>query len=343
MKVGKEMKHVLIMIFGIAVLSGCSNFKSSKHVDMTPFAEHTVGLISDISYGLNSQRMVYLREYRDTPVVQAYGADWGQLRPVLRGVAAYSIAVVTLSKSNITDAQRNEQLATFLDKLLRPVIQRPESPFIYSEAEFDGILENIRTQKTYLNGLLSAQPIVDELARFSGEHLDMLKDHLATTTFWLDARILEDHSAAVTYHKILVGSQANAFDLLALLRDYRQGREADAIGKLLEKDRVLAELVKDKSNVTLDEVEAIENKLLWRLEQTRNLLDQIAPDLVLFRNKIMELDKLSKASDDSITKTRITMIIWSRAHQRLASGVTDPAKVDLMGIAQRALKASMPF
>jgi hypothetical protein len=279
----------------------------------------------------------------ETPEVQKYAENWAHLRPVLRGVAAYSIAIVTLSKSNMTDAQRNEQLAAFLDRLLRPVIQRPDSPFIYSESDFDGILENIRSQKKYLDGLIAAQPLVDEIARFTGIGLDVQKDQLGATRNWLDSTIKEDHSSSIKYHRVLLASQANSFDLLALLRGYRQGKESDAMTELLRKDRVLAELVKDESNVTLEEVRAVEEKLLWRLEQTRKLLDQIEPELELFRKKILELDRLNKNASESITKTRITMIVWSRAHQRLSTGVTDPAKVNLMGIAQRALNAAMPF
>jgi hypothetical protein len=37
------------------------------------------------------------------------------------------------------------------------------------------------------------------------------------------------------------------------------------------------------------------------------------------------------------------MIAWARSHQRLASGVTDPAKIDVLGLAKKAAKNVGPL
>lgn len=68
---------------------------------------------------------------------------------------------------------------------------------------------------------------------------------------------------------------------------------------------------------------------------------QVQPELDLYRIKMWELDKLFKGASNNITKTRGTVIIWSRSHRGLASGVVNPATFDVMGIAKRALSAAM--
>jgi hypothetical protein len=65
--------------------------------------------------------------------------------------------------------------------------------------------------------------------------------------------------------------------------------------------------------------------------------------LELYRNKVYELDELARLASENLTKTRITVIVWSRTHRGLAQGITDPAKFDVMGIAKQALSSALPI
>ena len=150
-------------------------------------------------------------------------------------------------------------------------------------------------------------------------------------------------SSALKYHKLMVEAQRHTFDMLVLLRNYRKGADPDGLQQLLNRDLILAELVPDKSKVTLKELDALQERLLFRLSETRRLLDQLEPELELYRKQVVELDKLTQGATSNLVKANVAIIIWSRAHHRLATGVTDPAKIDLMGITKAALDAALPY
>jgi hypothetical protein len=44
----------------------------------------------------------------------------------------------------------------------------------------------------------------------------------------------------------------------------------------------------------------------------------------------------------ALRQARVAIIAWSRAHQRLASGITDPAEIDIFGIAKKAAGDFVP-
>jgi uncharacterized protein YceK len=341
------MRRLLITVLILTTLSGCSSIgsyvKPQERVDITPFAENTISLISEVNYGLNVRSAVYLSEYIDAPVLEEYRAQWNVFRPVLRGIAAYSIAIVTLSKSDITKKERAEQLAKFLDHLLRPVATREETVFLYGEDELDEILADIRSRENLLDGLRAAQPLIDEIARFSGEHLDGIKDTQDRAQAQLMEMIAGDHTEVLEFNDLLKESQAKTLHSLKLLSDYRHGYNENALDELLDTDRELREILPSARKASLKDLRSIEERLLFRLKGIRELKEQLVPDIEFYHNKIRELELAVQHATSNLTRARVTIIIWSRTHQRLAEGVTDPAKVDVMGLAKQALDASLPF
>jgi hypothetical protein len=250
---------------------------------------------------------------------------------------------VTLSKSDITKKERTEQLAKFLDHLLRPVAMREETVFLYGEEELDKILADIRSQENLLDGLRAAQPLIDEIARFSGEHLDGIKDTQDRAQAHLMEMIAGDHTEVLEFNDLLKESQSKTLHSLKLLSDYRHGYNENALDELLDTDRELREILPSARKASLKDLRSIEERLLFRLKGIRELKEQLVPDIEFYHNKIRELELAVEHATSNLTRARVTIIIWSRTHQRLAEGVTDPAKVDVMGLAKRALDASLPF
>lgn len=332
---------VLVLVAASSV--GCANFRESKRVNMAPFAENTVGLIADIRQGMDAQTAVYLRDYIDGSPVGQYGEHWRAYRPMLRGIAAYSIAIVTISKLRLNDTERSQKLAEVLDEFLRPRVPKMQELGILSEAELDEMLANIRVQTKYLDALNAAQPLVDAIERFTNDYLDFMDDHLASTRAWLDRQVRDDHATSQDFYETLIESQNFAFEDLVLLRNYRQGIDPDALDKLLARDPQLKVLMPEDRQPTLEDTQVIEDRLVHRLKLIREMTAQVRPDLDLFRNKMLELDQLSTGASNMLVKTRVTVILWSRAHRGLARGITDPAKWDAMGMAKQALKMALPI
>ena len=164
---------LIILILTAAILApGCSQFKSSKRMDLTPFAENMIALAGDIQYGFAQQKVIYLRNYSDVPEVDDLNVYLNKMRGLMRGSIAYSIAVATLSNSRLSGSEQSIALANYLDGLLRPALEAPVPPLHISIAQFDTILENARGQDHLLSALGSTQPIINEIARLTSEIID---------------------------------------------------------------------------------------------------------------------------------------------------------------------------
>lgn len=98
-----------------------------------------------------------------------------------------------------------------------------------------------------------------------------------------------------------------------------------------------------RARLTAEQMQSIEDRLVYRLGEQREMKSQIADDIETFHLQVREMDQLVMSASQNLIRTRATIWIWSRAHARLAGGVTDPAKIDMVGIAKQALEAAMPF
>ena len=53
-------------------------------------------------------------------------------------------------------------------------------------------------------------------------------------------------------------------------------------------------------------------------------------------------DELTRMFNDALGRSVILVTIWARAHRRLAAGVTDPARIDLGAMFDRAIQGYTP-
>jgi hypothetical protein len=325
------------------MVSGCSMFSASRRVDITPFAENTINLVAEINYGMDANQAVYLRRYAGGEPVAEYSTHWEYFRPVLRNIGIYSLALVTLQRSNISGNEKAVQLADLLDRMFEDALVSGRSGYNLTPDQLRGVLADIRTQKTLLDALTAAQPIVDEVARFSGEYLDVIKASQDRTEAWLVQQVDKDFEAVLAFEERAKWAQNRFLGSLALLGDYRQGRDQEALTELVQTDAELGEIVPDPSRVQASDLQAIEDRLVYRLARTQELKEQIKFDLDTYRNMTVELDKLVQDANNNLRRTRLTIFVWAAAHRRLAAGITDPAKIDLMGVAKRALDIAVPF
>ena len=73
-----------------------------------------------------------------------------------------------------------------------------------------------------------------------------------------------------------------------------------------------------------------QDRLIFALETVSNVRTQLAPDIELYWKQQAELEELVASFNKALRQARVAIIAWSRAHQRLASGITDPAEIDIL-------------
>ena len=335
---------VIAMIIGIGllILPGCSHLKSSKRLNLAPFAEDMIAVAGDIQYGLGQTHSVYLRGHGETPEAEQMKILAAKVRAIIRGTINYALEVVTLADSRLSGAERAQALGNKLDSLLRPVIAPPSSPLNFTEAQLDVILTDVRSQTNLLDGLNAAQPIINEIARVAGEIFEDTKMALDAAAAATQRRINEQVAPVLERDAILREYQLTATSSIDLMVRYRHGDES-AYGTLVALAPSVGEGVSDDDGLSPAELERIEDRIIFALKTVSEIRSQLAPDIELYWKQQAELEELVAAFNTALRQARVAVIAWSRAHQRLASGITDPAEIDIFGIAKKAAGNYVPF
>ncbi|UCH85052.1 MAG: hypothetical protein JSW50_05015 [Candidatus Latescibacterota bacterium] len=333
---------ILALVVSELLLSGCSHFRASKRLDLGPFAESTITLASDIQLGLTQKKPVYTRDYGHGPAVAEFEMMAKKVRAIIRGTIAYAIEIVTLSESKMSDAERCGELADYLDGLLRPVLTTPVPELNMTVAKLDTIVANVAKQKKFLDGLAAAQPIIDEVARATSEVVEDTQIALDAAVEEVRNEIERDNRDLTTAVKALKQEQIRSILNVRFLKAYRHG-DPTAIDSLLAAEPHLKDIVKPGEPVTPADMSAIEQRLIFKLDALRKIREQLQPDLELYWKQHQELEAMADMYELALRQAQVTVIAWDRAHQRLAAGITDPAKINLVGIARKAAGSAVPL
>ena len=333
---------LLIVILGLLTSSGCSYFKSSRRLNLAPFAEDMVAVAGDIQYGLGQTYAVYLRGYGETPEAEELNFKAMRVRALIRGTISYALEVVALADSRKSGPERTLALANKVDELLRPVVKPPRPPLNISEAQLDTILADVRSRKDLLDGLSAAQPIINEVARLGGEIFEDTKRALDAAAAATQRRISDNIAPVLANDAKLRELQLRATGSIDLLVRYRHG-DAAALDTLMAWVPSLEEKVSTKDGLSPAELNAIEDRLVFGLRTISEVRTQLAPDIELYRKQQAELEEMVASFNTALRQARVAVIAWSRAHQRLASGITDPADIDIFGLAKKAAGNYLPL
>jgi hypothetical protein len=332
---------LIVAIAGLALLFGCSKFSSQQRMNLNPFAEDMIAIAGDIQYGLGESQIIYTRQYSGTPEAQELGAMLIKVRSLIRGIIAYAIEVVTVADFKKSGPEKAVALSQHLDGLLRPALAAPKPQLNISIEKLDAIIADVRSQKTLLDALGAAQPIIDEVARVSGELFGDTKTVLDATIRAIQKLIDSDIRPVLDADKFLRAAQVKATLDLRLL-SARHNNPA-AIDSLLASQPAMREFVDTSDGISSDELRAIEDRFAWGLRSIREIRDQLRPDVELYWRQQQELETLTASYNQALRQARVAVLAWSRAHARLAAGVSDPAEINVLGLARKAAGGISPL
>lgn len=337
------MFRLVLVMTAATLLAGCAAtqpFRSSKRMDLAPFAETTITLATEIEYGLTeTSRAIHLRRYWGDPVLAEHRKEWDRVRRLLKGVVAYSVELTMLGNSTLGDPERNRALANFLQPLAEPAMSAQREALHITPAGLDSILEDIRDQKTFIKGIAAAQPIIDEVSRIADLIFDDVELSLDHTAQHLMARIDSANGEVVKYDSLLRHARYRVLTEVTLLYAYRNTRDPEALAEMFRLDPQLKELVESEQQLTLDEINAIEERLVRKLDIGKQWGEQIGADVDIYHSEQRALTDLYTDAALQLKRARATIIIWSRAHRNLARGITDPAQINIFDVTKKAVRA----
>jgi hypothetical protein len=331
----------LTCVLVTGVLGGCSAFKSKKRVDMGGVAEDMIAVAGEIQYNLGQRRPVYLRGYHDTPQLVSLEYEAKRARMLVRGVIDYTIRLVTIGDSHRPESEKSSALADYLEDLLPAAIEETDLTLSLTRAQVDTVVANVRAQTTLLDALGAAQPVVDEVSITSRGIFDDTKTAMDAAVTALRQRIEDRFRDVRTADEKLERQQLVAVFGLDYLPQIRRGVPG-ALDSLLALEPSLPALVATRDGLDVTEIQLIEDRMLTILARTRDVRDQLEPDIKLYYEHQRELDELENLWHAEIRKARVAVLAWARAHKLMAQGVTDPAKINVLGIARSAAGRALP-
>jgi hypothetical protein len=338
---GRQLAVLMVGVVLFALLlPGCSAFKGRKRPNLTPFAEHIISMSQDIRYGFGEEPTIWLNKYKDEPTVKPLLLEFresaGSTRRVLRGVVVYSIEVVTIAQSRATGAEQANALADYVEHLIGPALEMSDVDLHITVAQFDSIIADMRGQNKIVDALNSAQPVVDEVARIVGEHIAQTETVLYQLNEALAAVIESEYAPQLAFRETIRERQALALNSLSLLLNYEAGNDA-AYQELFDVDPVLVRGIPRDRKPTEQEVQTMVDRALLRFQRIDAVRQSVRTELEEYETRLLELHRLSLEAETAVRRARATALAWAQAHRKLASGVMDPAQIDMMGITQRVL------
>ena len=321
-------------------LLGCSKFKSSKRLDMGPFAENTASMLVEAHKVVQPMEWNYLRPYRPEAVRDSLLAEVELVRRVFRGIGFYSLQVVALNNAKMSEKQRAAKLADYIETASQPIVDAKDlANFGLTKAQLDSVLVNIRAQTNYLGALSAANPLVYTITSFSVNRIDKVTATSRPAFAAIERQV--DAEFAQTHREIDELNALEEFnvDNYLLLQDHRVGK-AGSLDSLLARDPSLASLF-SKGRSSREAIDEAQRSLQERLASIDSVRSQLGMRNLHHMHQIAELDEFRAELDDRARTAKLMLIYWMRSHANLAQGIMVPPAINVEAIAGSTAKKAL--
>lgn len=327
------------LLVAVSSLSGCSAFRGSRRIDMTPFAENTSLMFAEAAKLNRPFRMKYLKPYANVPETAELARQAQPLREAMRGLAMYSNQVVALSSSPKPDREKNRLLAEYLDQASKSVTSRERLATLgLSAAALDSVFVDIRGAENFREGINAASPLVNTVVVALLDGLDQINAMVPPALDAVDAAIESKYADKRTAYVGLTSLQARYLIAATWLYEGISGNAA-AVDSLLRVDPSLAVHIPTPAKVTPSQLTAAEKELSGRLERIATLIEQMAIERATYVATKTELEDWRIEMDQKIRVARDMIVLWGQSHRNLGLGVPVPPLINMAAIAGSATKA----
>lgn len=328
-------RWLLLALFALS-LTGCASFRASKRLDVGPFAENTVGMIGEVQRATKPVVWVHLKKYDATPAVGEVRRAFLPARTLMRGVALYSTQVVSIYESSLPEDRKATELARYLDESIRIRLNdNPAAQRFLTQGRLDSSIVEVRRAENFLGALGAAQQVVSAALAYGNNVYDSLDVTIDVAASDITRRIEAEYAPLKARLAELTELQLDAMRAYTLLSRYRKGHEA-ALDSLRSLDPEAAAALPGGKRPSDAAVDAYEKKILAQLDTNTSLRQELLQQFETYRAEQFELDELRTRALEAARLGRITLILWARSHKNLASGVTVPAAINVMGMVRSA-------
>jgi hypothetical protein len=331
-----------------AAASGCSYVTSSKRLDMQPFAENTVTAIGEMRKIEAPPVWIRLRPYFSHPSILEARRTAKPLFDLVRGVNAYSLQVVALNESRVSDRQKSRELAKFLQGASQQAMlkEADTAEIALTPERQAAILKDIESKEKFMDALQAAEPIVNAVLARGLDLSDAVDAAIGRAVNALEVEVQGQYKAMLANRGALLVLQERTLRALAYGEAIAFGDDT-APEELRKAVPVLAEYVPAGRKPSPKEQQAMVGALSAQALRIKAALDQMEPEYQAYRESVLELDNLRAKTTENAKLARSVLMVWARSHKNLARGVEVPPMFDLSKIilnaAGTAAKGIVPF
>jgi hypothetical protein len=325
--------QIFITVLLALMVSGCSVFKGSKQIDMTPFSDNAGTLFSEAVKVSRPFQWKHLKEYTFVPEYQIVLKRAQPLFGGLNGIVYYSNQVVAINNSKLSNRDKNKQLAKYLSDAMEKAVRDEKIDSLQvDKMEAVAVFKNIRDAETYLDGIAAASPIINSVVSAIKRRLKDIQDAIPSIIMAFDRQIEKDF--AVTRRNYEQLKQLQGELMLSATRLYRAriGNQAQ-LDTLVQTNASMRSFIPSTTNVTAVQLDKAETYLIAQLQQIDVLIHQLDEVKSEYIVKQDELIAWGAQVDEKIRIARTAMTVWAQSHRNLGAGIPVPPLIDVAGIA----------
>ena len=323
------MLFVLALLFhlsGCASMEGYSQkFTKSTKANVAFFADNTIALIGDAEIGLTKDDAIYTREFfkLTEPEEQTLYGLLAETKRTMSAMVNYSVRIVTIAETTPSQKARVKLYADFLDTTEDWIEKRLR----LKDTHYRSVVQNVRAQKTFLDALRQAQPIINAYGRYAELLIERIDTATEALVFKMDTKIDAKYKGVVIYHEGLRKEKFRVLEALKYLDRAYRGFQG-AYGLMLDTYAIRNQklLPAEGKFPTDTQLQAIGKHLLDRLNTIDRIEEEIDNDWITYRKTHSELDRKHDELIAQSNRARLIFLAWIRAHAKMSSGTVAPAE-----------------
>jgi hypothetical protein len=318
---------VLLIMLLIFMLSGCASmsnkFSSGKKADFGFFADHTLAMLSDVDLSIKRNDTIFARRFFDENGPEEKHVNYldENMRLSLYNIVDYSITLVTIVDSEKTVQKKVADYADFLATFKEDILYGVDM----TADQFDATIEEVRNKPDFLPALRTAQPMINAAVIDAIMELNELNEGIEKLADKIDNKIDVEYADVIRYQKKMEYEKSQILHAFETIYDAYRTNNPD-LSELAESGVIWMPEIIPQGRPSSKDLETIGKHLRARLDAMHTINQEIQPYWEDYRAAHKELDDLTDQAMDRINQVRLILLVWGRAHQKMASGVVDPAE-----------------
>lgn len=337
------MKNAAFLVLAIALLNGCASynekFKNKSVANIGYFADSTITMLSDLDLSLSREDTLLVRRFIDesAPAEQLVEQLDKQLKMDLTNLVRYSIEIVNIAESEKDEITRVALYSDFLAGFRESIIEKHDVSF----GLFDDTLEEVRAQTEFIEALRSAQPLLNAGVMAAALDVAELIDAVQALSIKIDQRIDVEYADIIRYREKLEREKFDVMTAFEIIYDSYRMKEPN-LAELRKSGVIWTPEIIPTGRPSRKDLQNIGEHLHARLEALDLVQAEMKPNWEDYIATHKELDIVADETVQSAYDARIIMLTWVRAHQKMSSGVIDPAAWFDIGEVTKSLIKSAP-